>query len=65
MTDPDLIIRSSGEQRLSGCLPWGSIYSELYFAPMHWPAFERKDLEEAIAWYALRERRFGGNSKPV
>ncbi len=65
ITDPDLIVRSSGEQRLSGFLPWGSTYSELYFAPMHWPAFERKDLEEAIEWYNGRERRFGGNSKPA
>lgn len=57
--DVDLIIRTSGEMRLSGFLPWQSSYSELYFAKKHWPDFERRDLERALHTYASRERRFG------
>lgn len=60
-TDPDLIIRTSGEQRLSGFLTWQSIYSEFYFPKKHWPAFEPQDLDKAIAIYSKRKRRFGGN----
>lgn len=63
ISDPDLIIRTSGEQRLSGFLPWQSGYSELYFSSKYWPAFDRDELENAIAWYGSRERRFGGNSQ--
>ena len=59
--DPDLIIRTSGEQRLSGFLTWQSVYSELYFTPVVWPDFSQKDLDKAIDWYYSRERRFGGN----
>jgi len=58
--DPDLIIRTSGEQRLSNFLMWQAAYSELVFVPMHWPDFDRTALENAIAEYARRERRFGG-----
>ena len=58
--DPDLIIRTSGEQRLSNFLMWQAAYSELVFVPMHWPDFDRTALENAIAEYAKRERRFGG-----
>lgn len=58
--DPDLIIRTSGEQRLSNFLMWQAAYSELVFVPVHWPDFDRAALEEAIAEYARRERRFGG-----
>jgi undecaprenyl diphosphate synthase len=58
--DPDLIIRTSGEQRLSNFLMWQAAYSELVFVPMHWPDFDRAALENAIAEYARRERRFGG-----
>ncbi len=58
--DPDLIIRTSGEQRLSNFLMWQAAYSELVFVPMHWPDFDRAALEGAIAEYARRERRFGG-----
>jgi undecaprenyl diphosphate synthase len=58
--DPDLIIRTSGEQRLSNFLMWQAAYSELVFVPMHWPDFDRTTLENAIAEYARRERRFGG-----
>jgi undecaprenyl diphosphate synthase len=58
--DPDLIIRTSGEQRLSNFLLWQAAYSELVFVPMHWPDFDRAALEGAIAEFARRERRFGG-----
>src|SRR6185437_735547 len=58
--DPDLIIRTSGEQRLSNFLMWQAAYSELVFVPIHWPDFDRSALEGAIAEYARRERRFGG-----
>lgn len=57
--DPDLIIRTSGEQRLSGFLLWQSAYSEIYFCKNYWPAFSEKDLDEAFAWYVEGERRFG------
>jgi undecaprenyl diphosphate synthase len=57
--DPDLIIRTSGEQRLSGFLTWQSIYSELLFIDKHWPDFSEADLDAAIEWYANRERRYG------
>ncbi|MBI4133641.1 di-trans,poly-cis-decaprenylcistransferase [Candidatus Uhrbacteria bacterium] len=56
---PDLIIRTSGEQRLSGFLTWQSAYSELYFIQKHWPDFTEADLDAACAWYADRDRRFG------
>lgn len=57
--DPDLIIRTSGEQRLSNFLTWQGAYSELYFTKKHWPAFSEQDLDKALAEYARRERRFG------
>lgn len=57
--DPDLIIRTSGEQRLSGFLLWQSAYSELYFCQKYWPDFSEKDLDDILQWYASRERRFG------
>jgi undecaprenyl diphosphate synthase len=55
-----LIIRTSGEQRLSNFLMWQAAYSEFVFVPIHWPDFDRTALEGAIAEYARRERRFGG-----
>ncbi|MEW6449961.1 MAG: isoprenyl transferase [Pseudomonadota bacterium] len=58
--DPDLLIRTSGEQRLSNFLLWQSAYSELVFVPIYWPDFDRVALEEAVAVYRQRERRFGG-----
>jgi undecaprenyl diphosphate synthase len=58
--DPDLIIRTSGEQRLSNFLMWQAAYSEFVFVPIHWPDFDKTALEGAIAEYARRERRFGG-----
>ena len=57
--DVDLIIRTSGEKRLSGLLPWQSNYSELYFSRKYWPDFNRNDLKRAIDTYKRRERRFG------
>lgn len=59
--DPELIIRTSGEQRLSGFLTWQSVYSEFYFTKCHWPEFSEKDLDSAIQDYEKRHRRFGGN----
>jgi len=58
--DPDVIIRTSGEQRLSNFLLWQAAYSELVFVPINWPDFDRAMLEGAIAEYHRRERRFGG-----
>jgi undecaprenyl diphosphate synthase len=60
LPDPDLIIRTSGEQRLSNFLLWQSAYSELVFVPTYWPDFDRSALEAAIQEYRQRERRFGG-----
>ena len=59
--DPDLIIRTSGEQRLSGFLAWQSTYSELYFTTKNWPDFSEKDLDDAIEEYNKRTRKFGAN----
>jgi undecaprenyl diphosphate synthase len=60
LPDPDLIIRTSGELRLSNFLLWQAAYSELVFVPTYWPDFDRAALEGAIAEYHRRERRFGG-----
>ena len=60
LPDPDLIIRTSGEQRLSNFLLWQAAYSELVFVPVFWPDFDRPMLEQAIAEFRRRERRFGG-----
>jgi undecaprenyl diphosphate synthase len=60
LPEPDLVIRTSGEQRLSNFLLWQAAYSELVFMPTYWPDFDRQALENAIAEYAKRERRFGG-----
>lgn len=57
--DPDFIIRTSGEERLSGFLSWQSAYSELYFTEVFWPAFRKIDFWRAIRVYQQRERRFG------
>lgn len=59
MPDPDLIIRTSGEQRLSNFLPWQSVYSELYFTKTLWPALTKKEFSKIIKDYAKRERRRG------
>jgi undecaprenyl diphosphate synthase len=60
MRDPDLVIRTSGEQRLSNFLLWQAAYSELIFRPELWPDFGRGAFEECLAEYAARVRRFGG-----
>lgn len=59
MPDPDIIIRTSGEQRLSNFLLWQAAYSELFFIQPHWPDFDAKILDEVLAEYAQRERRHG------
>ena len=58
--DPDLVIRPSGELRLSNFLPWQSAYSEFYFTDVLWPDFTREELHRALAAYQHRQRRFGG-----
>lgn len=58
--DVDLLIRTSGEQRLSDFLLWECAYAELYFTPCHWPDFDRAQLAQALASFQQRERRFGG-----
>ena len=60
LRDPDLIIRTSGELRLSNFLPWQAAYSELYFTDVMWPDFGEKALQDAIVEYSHRHRRFGG-----
>ena len=62
LPDPDLIIRTSGECRLSNFLVWQSAYSELYFSSVLWPEFGPQDLEEAVRDFSRRERRFGNIS---
>jgi undecaprenyl diphosphate synthase len=59
LPDPDLIIRTSGEQRLSGLMIWQSCYSEFYFCRKLWPDFSKKDFDAALKEYARRRRRFG------
>lgn len=58
--DPDLIIRTSGEERLSNFLPWQGAYSELYFTDVLWPDFTERDMDAALAEFQRRDRRFGG-----
>jgi short-chain Z-isoprenyl diphosphate synthase len=58
--DIDLVIRTSGEQRLSTFMPWQTTYAELHFPPIAWPDFTRADFDEAVTLYRRRHRRFGG-----
>ena len=58
--DPDLVIRTSGEQRLSNFLLWEVAYSEFYFTYIYWPDFKKEELQKAIYVYQRRDRRFGG-----
>ncbi len=60
MSDPDLLIRTGGEMRVSNFLLWEISYAELWFTHVYWPEFRKKQLEEALGDYAKRERRFGG-----
>ena len=59
LPDPDLILRTSGEERISNFLLWQIAYSEFYFSDVYWPAFEKKDFLNAIETYQQRKRRFG------
>ena len=58
--EPELLIRTGGESRISNFMLWQSAYTELYFTPALWPDFSAASLDEALAWYAERDRRFGG-----
>jgi undecaprenyl diphosphate synthase len=58
--DPDLIIRTGGEMRLSNFLIWQSAYAESYFTPVLWPDFDKKEIDKALTAYSQRQRRFGG-----
>ncbi len=60
LPDPDLIIRTAGEMRLSNFLLWQSAYSELYFTPVPWPEFDEEEIRKALIAYSKRERKFGG-----
>jgi tritrans,polycis-undecaprenyl-diphosphate synthase [geranylgeranyl-diphosphate specific] len=60
LPDPDLVIRTSGEERISNFLLWQIAYSELYFTDVHWPSFSKQDLYEAIDSYQRRRRKYGG-----
>jgi undecaprenyl diphosphate synthase len=62
LPDPDLLIRTSGEQRLSNFMLWQLAYTELVFLPVHWPEFDARHLSEAIAEFRRRERRYGASS---
>ncbi len=63
--DPDLLIRTGGERRISNFLLWQAAYTELYFSDRLWPDFDEAALDEAIADFAARERRFGQTSDQV
>lgn len=60
MPDPDLMIRTSGEERISNFLLWQLAYSEFYFTPVYWPDFNEEELKKALVSFAGRQRRFGG-----
>ncbi len=62
--DPDLVVRTAGEQRLSDFLLWESAYAELYYSPVYWPDFRRADLATALSDFQGRERRFGAVESP-
>ncbi len=64
MPDPDMVIRTSGERRLSNFLIWQAAYSEYWFTPVFWPDFRPEHLHQAISEYGRRERRFGGLTEP-
>ena len=59
MPDPDLVIRTSGEERISNFLLWQMAYSELYFTDVYWPSFQKKDLLRAVKTFQERKRRYG------
>lgn len=59
LPDLDLIVRTSGEMRLSGFMPWQAVYSELYFTDKYWPDFDKRDFDKALSTFSKRQRRFG------
>jgi undecaprenyl diphosphate synthase len=63
--EPDLFIRTGGEQRVSNFLLWQLAYTELYFTDMLWPDFDAAALDQAVLWYQQRERRFGRTSEQL
>jgi undecaprenyl diphosphate synthase len=63
--DPDLLIRTGGERRISNFLLWQLAYAELHFSDVLWPDFDAAELDRALAWYATRQRRFGMTSEQV
>jgi len=63
--EPDLFIRTGGEQRISNFLIWQLAYTELYFTQKYWPEFDGQDMGQAVAWYRQRERRFGRTSAQI
>jgi undecaprenyl diphosphate synthase len=63
--DPDLLIRTGGERRISNFMLWQLAYTELYFSDTLWPAFDEQELTTAIDFYRSRDRRFGGSGFPV
>lgn len=65
MPDPELLIRTSGEQRISNFMLWQIAYSELYFCPKYWPDFGKEDFYKAIVDFQIRERRFGKTSEQI
>lgn len=65
LPDPDLLIRTGGERRISNFLLWHLAYTELYFSDVLWPDFGAEDLDNALSWFAKRERRFGKTSDQV
>lgn len=65
ISNPELMIRTSGESRISNFMLWQIAYSELYFCETYWPDFSPKELDEAIDWYNGRERRFGKTSEQL
>jgi undecaprenyl diphosphate synthase len=65
MPDPDLLIRTGGEQRISNFLIWQSAYAELYFTDVLWPDFDETQLVKALSWYSDRTRRFGLTSEQI
>jgi undecaprenyl diphosphate synthase len=63
--DPDLLIRTGGEQRISNFLLWNLAYAELYFCPCLWPDFDEKEFDQALATFAKRQRRYGHTGEQV